>query len=329
MQISDIPSDVQNQFFDSEIKSVKTLSGGLLNQSYSASLQDGNKIVLQKINPLIASSKYDNYHAAYEHLNAVGWNIPSMINPASSKSGVVFADNNGDRWCAFTQLTNSKWDNDPKSVGRLLGKLHKDLSTLEYTPLGEILIVESDLRVSRLLEVKDSLPSEDAKKLANNLLEKFGQVDSLPQAKEQLIHADCKIDNILFEDGVPYTFIGWKTLMQGNIWFDIGDMMRSIAKTQHTLNSKISCKDISEFMESYHAINDLGIGYQEFKQKALLSAQHVTIVLAIRYATDYQDGSDGYFAWDNKNFKSRFEHNQARAEQLKHIYNDLAKCLNS
>ena len=322
MQIADIPSDVQKEFFDSEIKSVSVLSGGLLNKSYSVSLTDGEKFVLQKIKPLIESDLYSNYHAVSSHLKNLDWLTPVMLTPTHPTDKVLFTDGDGNRWCSFTQLENSTWDGDPAPIGDLLGKLHKDLKQLDYTPKGAALITDSQTRLEQLQKAVDHLPTQEAKELADKLLSIFDP-NGLPTAPEQLIHADGKIDNMLFKDGKPYTFIGWKTLKLGNLWFDIGDMMRSIAKTLYIQNGRIDPEDIDKFVHSYHTVNDLGMDYAEFKSKALSAGLHITLELAIRYLADYKDGDDGYFGWDEGNYASRFDSNYAKALQLKRIYNEM------
>jgi len=322
-----IPKVVESEFFDSPIKSVRKLTGGLLNISYSVELEDGRKFVLQKIKPATKTEKYDNYHAVHDHLRGLGWSAPDMTVPASHKTDVVYTQDNGDRWVSFVQLTNSGWNGDSAAIGDLLGKLHRDLKKLDYTPKGEPMI-STDMSgyVDHLREVKGDLPTEEAKRLTNEILQLYTESGHLPEAKSQLIHADCKIDNILHDDGAPYTFIGWKTLMQGNLWFDIGDMMRSIAKTTFVRAGKVDCGGLEQFMKAYYEVNNLGLEYEEFQANAMISVKHITVVLAIRYAADYKDGDEGYFGWDSANYSSRFENNQAKAAQLKTIYEEINQC---
>jgi len=125
---------------------------------------------------------------------------------------------------------------------------------------------------------------------------------------------------MLYRGGQAYTFIGWKTVMKGNPWLDIGDMMRSIAKRQHGMTGEVDHGQFEDFMRSYYSANQLGLDYNVFRTNALAAMRHITIVLAMRYAADYKDADAGYFAWDDSQYHTRSEHNSARAHQLYDIW---------
>jgi len=316
MDPTSLPLDVTGAFFDSDVKNIEVLSGGKMNMSLHVQTVKNETYVLQKINQIASPKNYQDFVEVSRYLNTLGWRIPTMLVVSGSTDTVVFRDAQGDLWCAFEYLPNSTWNGDSATIGRLMARMHADLKRWDYKPKGERMVRPLHSYLEELRDSVPLLPTQSGKLLAESVLRRVDSLGGLPDHELQITHGDCKVTNMLHENGTPYTFIGWKTLMVGNVWFDIGDMMRSIAKTTHKATGSVNPQQLNDFIDGYYSNNHFGYTKQEFRACAYQAMEYYTLVLAGRYLADFEEGTQGYFAWDANEFSSRYEHNIIRAELL-------------
>lgn len=126
----------------------------------------------------------------------------------------------------------------------------------------------------------------------------------------QLIHGDPRLENFLFCDrGNPFCIIDFDTFMAGSIFTDLGDLLRSASIGGGETNLNFSLDTIKKIMKGYNSIANFDKYY--FSQNSLNAFKQMTLELCARFLIDILE--DKYFLWDKEKYKSRKDHNMARA----------------
>ncbi len=107
-------------------------------------------------------------------------------------------------------------------------------------------------------------------------------------AADTLVHGDCKVNNLLFEQDADEVaaVIDLDTVMRGHWAWDFGDLARSAAAA----GSRFDLHRFAAVAEGFVA----GSGLAPDLQPLLLAPRYVTLMLAVRFLTDHLQG-DRYF----------------------------------
>ena len=158
---------------------------------------------------------------------------------------------------------------------------------------------------------------EDLNQLDRTLIERYRKLvdEKAPTGPEQIIHGDCKVNNLLFDlsENKVIRIVDTDTLMWGYPVWDFGDLVRSIAmgiSSDVRLKHRISSV-CNGFFEKF-PVTDAEMEYYAF------APTYMSMMLGVRFLTDHFLG--------NPYFKVNQEgENMVRAlEQF-----ELAKTLNS
>ncbi len=218
-------------------------------------------------------------------------------------------------------------------AGKLLGEFQQLLSDFEAPALHEVIPGFHDLNkrlkaFREAVERASALRRENAKEEIHHIrhledemliVHRLGEEGIIPL---RITHNDTKFNNFLFdENGRALCLIDLDTVMNGYIFYDYGDAIRTLANT---------CS------EDHPILKSVGFDHQLFYHftegywktaKAFLSATEISLLaaspaimtytMAVRFLTD--------FLQDDVYFKIRYpEHNLQRAknqlELLRHIY---------
>lgn len=314
-------------FYNQPIQ-LKEISGGEINQTWLVTEKGGSKTVLQKLNPRLNIAICKDVDIVLRQMSTLGWEVPLIIR---AKNGQLVWRQDSQHasktthWRASSYIpsTESKTSQPSlhafRSYGALLGKLHFSLAQIRHCPEHEIPhFHDTPYHMSRL---KSVLPKLSGKTLgiSKSALNAYESLPQLPFAKPQLIHGDPRTNNMLFRHGKPFTFIDWDTLMIGNPWLDLGDLVRSIVE-KHI--HKVNHQHISAIACSYRAAIFDSTDHQTFTQNSITAAQHLSLELAARYLYDIVD--DMYWHWDTAKFQSRAESNLTRAQTQWQTYKKLS-----
>ena len=129
------------------------------------------------------------------------------------------------------------------------------------------------------------------------LLKKIEMLQSLIPTR--IVHNDLKINNLLFQKNKAVkAVIDWDTIMKGNILYDFGDMVRTMACTENEESTnfekvKINPEYFDQIVEGFSESTFSFLSKVE-KENLLLGAQFIIYEQAIRFLTDYLNGDIYY-----------------------------------
>ena len=158
---------------------------------------------------------------------------------------------------------------------------------------------------------EDSTPLEEISFILSNIekhyLEKEGSL------RNSIIHADPKLQNILFQKGKAIAFIDFDTVMRGSYLIDLGDGLRSLYK----INNKFSEELFSACLKGYRS--EIEIPHTDDEIKSAIGL--FSLELAARYCKNYFDQS--YFPWDQDNYPSVKKQNLENARKCIEYYKTI------
>lgn len=290
---------------------VVVLTDGHINDSFLVRTGDDDGYVLQRINLAVFPDPEgisSNIEALHRHLR--GELVPDPV-PAPD-GGWLLRD--GDQlWRAFGRVPGAGpcRESTPKSAwqaGSFLGRFHARIADFDPTQLAVTLPRFHHLR-SRLDELTSVVAADPCGRVesARDEIDRALDGSSLADVAEDLTskvprhvaHYDAKLDNFLFRDDEAVCLVDLDTLMPGQWFFDVGDLLRTASTT-----APEDCPDaesVSVDSELYDAVID---GYLESMPEGLLTGDErgalhvagalVTYEQALRFLTDWLAG-DRYY----------------------------------
>lgn len=310
-------SEILKQFFvEIQIKEIKPLSGGLINETLLVKTDKG-EFVLQKINQKI----FHNMHALLENKKKVVRHLKRKNFPTANFLETLGHENfciiNANYWqiSEFIPSKNMHQLNEKIAfkTGKLLAEFHHAL--LDF-PINELHCSIPDFhntekRFAQFIETCSKASSERIDIAAEEiefLKENYYKIEPLASAinrKEvpiRVVHNDTKVANILFDNNDnPICFIDFDTLMPGSILHDIGDALRSGAnasnENEKDLNKVIFKKEVyAAFIKGYLSFAKSFISEIELKN-IHLALPLILFEQATRFLEDYLK-NDTYYPVD-------------------------------
>lgn len=314
---SDIPPDVLGNYFGGQKVDASLLGRGEINATYLIR-SSGKKFILQRLSPIFSEKVIEDFDAVTGYLETDGWEVPRMV-PA--KNGhPYYRDNHKGLWRLMTYIGS---DNDMPGAdavertfheyGALLGKLHASLAKFDYRPQFKIPHFHDTVYYAgRLKKVMDELPRND-QPIAGRILAAYDNLPELPAWTEQLLHGDPRTDNMLFRGGEPFTYIDFDTVMFGQVWVDLGDLLRSLAEDQQAKYGSVDASKLGEVIEGYRQAAHSQTDPDQFRRWGMAAMQTIALELAMRYMIDVVE--DYYFSWNAEKFASRRQSHLSRAQE--------------
>jgi len=286
----------------SEVSSAEKISGGKINTTWFVDHRD-KRLILQRIHPDFRPGMIDDSADILTSLRADGWDVPEIL---PTKSGQFSCEDDG-LWRLSTFINSDGQLPSLSSTllyecGALLARLHQSLAKLRRTiPAPIPHYRDSAFHIDYLEKVLPFLTGE-AHALAENVIDAFRD-QSIESASiaPQLIHGDPKLNNMLFRDGRPYTYIDWDTVMSGSPLADIGDFVRSFTKEHPEVDINSS---ITSFCQGYFDTNPLSFtGFDEFSLAAVDAGKIISLENSARFLYDIVD--QFFWEWDEKKYDSQ------------------------
>ncbi|AYD46890.1 phosphotransferase enzyme family protein [Arachidicoccus soli] len=298
---------------------LKKLSTGLINHTYKTTASNGDAFLLQQINtqvfpePLLIQQ---NYQKIQKHLlSHNSFQLPQIV---TTQDGDLIYQDGDSAWRCFEFAKNtysphkSSNANEAWLVANCFGKFSAELSDLEPSTISVVLPGFHDLALRfNQFETALNAASEERKKLVKGLIEKAYEniylVDfykkistTSTQYPLHILHHDCKIANILFNEKTNEIFspIDLDTTQPGLFFSDIGDMVRSMAPNISEGETDLENMILRE--DFYQAIRD---GYltamsnhltKEELENIDLSGKLIVYMQALRFLADYLN-NDVYY----------------------------------
>jgi Ser/Thr protein kinase RdoA (MazF antagonist) len=311
------------------VANIALLKGGMVNSTYLATLQDGRKLVCQTLHSVLTADILRDNAQVCSALSQLGWPMPV---PLLSPSGAPFVEADGKRYRVYDYIAGHMLgqidEATAHALGALLAKLHSDLAKLTpVLPKPATIAHFHDTAhiLSRLRDKEDYFVqySAEAKQLHGQIMAAWADIaQHEDNTSLQLIHGDARVQNFLAAaDGTPLTLIDCDTFMQGSIYVDIGDLLRSLSCDDSATQSQLRPALLEAVLRGYTQAS--GQAYTRLRSHALTGLKRICIELAARFLNDVHD--DCYFGWDNSRYTSRAQNNLARAQGQFAIYQDALK----
>lgn len=224
----------------------KTLSNGLINDTFMVSSKGKARYILQRINTHV----FNNVEALVHNIGLVlpvlnGGGYKKIILSPAKDGAIVFRTAAGEVWRLMTFIEDSHVYNTTgnpevaKEAGRIIGLFHGLLSDFDTTLLKETLADFHDLNF-RFRQFGEALRKakreniEIGKKaidFVNENIVELLKIDfsALPV---RVCHNDTKLNNILFSiDNRALCLIDLDTIMPGIFLYDFGDAIRTVVNS--------------------------------------------------------------------------------------------------
>jgi len=331
-----------NHFVDDDIKSIKRLNSGHINDTFLIKTNLKNQYVLQKFNSLAfkeVESVINNKIIVSEFLNAnnMASHYKSLTFKISNSGKYFYKESNGNYWNMTSYIPDSvvhDFATNSKMVceaGKLYGYFISQTALLSVAKL-KITLPDFHNVPFRFIEFQNALlkASEETKKKAKDLIDfafKFKTEMfklSLLEAKKtfpiRITHNDAKLSNILFDkkfNGIAV--IDLDTVMPGIMLHDFGDSIRSICANAPEDSQNYDALAINlDYYQAFcegHAESTAGTLTIEEIKYLPLAAKTITFIMGLRLLTDYLN-NNVYYKVDYQ------EHNLVRAKnQFKLVEN--------
>lgn len=295
------------------------IGSGHINRTYLLSSQKAEKFILQNINIQVFKNPFDianNIQAIADYLKI---NYPHYLfpSPITTLAGELMFAHGNDYWrllpfvdntTAFDTLSDTK---QAYEAAKQFGKLSRLLNNFDTSLLKPTIPGFHDLawryeQFTFALIKADVKLKEKAKHQIETALHHHYLVDyykSFEHSKSfpnRVMHHDTKISNVLLHtaDFNGVCVIDLDTLMPGKFISDLGDMMRTYLcafSENETDLSKINIR-LTYFkatIEGY--LSEMaGILTETEKELILFSGKYIIYMQALRFLTDYLNGSIYY-----------------------------------
>jgi Ser/Thr protein kinase RdoA (MazF antagonist) len=316
--------------FDDSI-SIKPIDNGLINSTFEINNQ-GKRYILQKINTHIFKNPdaiIENHCKVNEILRQNNYPKICIDIIHNCEGDLLTKTPNGEAWRLMSFVESSQTllkITSPKTAEKAALAFAEFYLCLNQKSvnLQEVLpnFLDFELRINDYNKAlaNTTIELKENAKEAIQFVEKYKELPlqwinwtKNHELPSRIIHADPKISNILFDENEnAICIIDLDTLMNNTLLYDFGDMARSYTnRLQEDDASQINNFDA----QVYEALkNGFLQPLQHFLEKIELenldyAAQVVIYIQAIRFLTDYLDGSI-YYSVKYENHNLDRTHNQ-------------------
>ena len=327
----------------------KTVSNGLINDTWFLLDQDLPVYVLQRINTDVFTnfeSLSGNIEKILPLLNAPDYQKITLVH--THEGNAFYTSDDRNVWRIMTYVSGSKVFNttdDPEiafEAGRIIGKFHRLLQDFDTRTLGITLPRFHDVHF-RHEQFKAALKNADTdkKELAKDAIGFVHEhIDTLlditfDRLPVRVCHNDTKLNNILFSsENKALCLIDLDTLMPGSFLYDFGDAVRTLvnpAPEDETQLDKIQFnmelfEAFSQGLAQHKAIFSQG----EIEQMPL-GAPLMPFLHGIRALTDFLENNRYYkVQYETQNLdrcKSLFRFSQLAFDRMEDMRESIEKNL--
>jgi len=343
--------------FNVKTLKLEQIGSGHINRTYLLSTQNGEKYILQNINTEVFNDPFAIAHNIKAVADYLKKNYPDYLFPASKPTltGDLMFVHGDDYWrllpfvddtTAFDTLSYPK---QAYEAAKQFGKLSRLLANFDTSLLKPTISGFHDLswryeQFAFALSKADEQLKIETKHEIETALQHHYIVDyfkSFEQSKNfpnRVMHHDTKISNVLLNatsfNGV--CVIDLDTLMPGKFISDLGDMMRTYLcafSENETDLSKINIRlDYFRATIEGYLSEMAGILTETEKELILFSGKYIIYMQALRFLTDYLNGSIYYpISYPEQNLdrtKNQFKLLSELSENEKLLQGIIEECLN-
>ena len=294
---------------------------GLINKSWLVVMPDGERRVLQRVNPMFPAGINDDIDAVTRHLESKKLLTPRLI---PTPDGALTLETNGINWRQLTYIRGRTFEalvnsHQANEAGALLGRFHAAVDGLEYSFANARLGVHDTITHiasvgAALKQHEDHAEFSRVQTLADEVFDLANQLPDLGDQPDRIVHGDPKVSNVVFSEDTnnALCLIDLDTLGRMPIALELGDAFRSWCNplAEDEPGAEFSLPIFHSAIAGYaHETKNL---LTESEWRRIPAATFtIAVELAARFCADALNES--YFGWDATHFQSASQHNQARA----------------
>jgi Ser/Thr protein kinase RdoA (MazF antagonist) len=299
---------------------IRAAASGLINRTWHVESRAGERLILQRVNPIFPAEINADIDALTRHLAAQGQTTARVVPTAG---GRLWLEHGEAVWRVLTEIRGITRDalGGPRQAGeagRVLAEFHRAVADFDRTFSNARLGVhDTAAHVAKLRHAlaahRDHRDFAAISPLAEDVLERASRLPALPTAPDRVVHGDPKVSNIVFDAATDAALclIDLDTLTRMPVALELGDAMRSWCNPQ--------LEDAATANFSQPLFDAAVAGYARAAKGLLSDAEWsaipdatltITVELAARFCTDAL--AERYFLWDPERYPSASAHNQAR-----------------
>ena len=300
---------------------VEPVDSGLINRTFLVTGADGQRHILQWVNPTFTTAVNADIEAITTHVAGRGLLTPRLLRTSGGKLWVPAAEGH---WRMLTWIdghTVHRAASDPLAheAGRMLGRFHAAVADFNQPFQSRRPGVHDSARHFKYL--RDTLAqrtghprSATVAALGEDILRFAAMLPALPSLPERVVHGDPKISNVLFERGTDRALcmVDLDTVSRMPLPLELGDALRSWCNLagEDSRTAEFSVSRFTAALTGYGSAAATLLSAPEIH--ALIPATRlIQIELAARFCADALN--EDYFAWDAARFSSHSEHSEVRA----------------
>ena len=269
---------------------IERIATGRINAAFLV----GGTHVLQRINGDIFPDPRALLRNA-EKIAAVAGKL--IVRHLPSKHGEpCWSDQDGEVWRVYPHVPSRNFDTLPDALLNPVGTIFGDLLSRLRALDGEL-----ETSIPGFHDIQTYLNYLDATRSSSGDADaELEYVDLrrqrlvVSEEKSQIIHGDCKVNNVLFDPTTDKAIkvVDLDTLMRGSASWDFGDLIRSISAGPEELtpDARINIARVEAvargFLSAYGPVSDV--------EEYAAAPAHMSFMLGTRFLTDHFDG-DRYF----------------------------------
>ncbi len=312
--------------FKGEIKSLKPFGGGHINDTYLIETDLKNRYILQKINKNVFKQPLhvvNNIEKLLDHFAAKGIHSLKTYPAKDGKKYVV--DVNQDFWRLYNFIENAESyeviqnKSQAYEAGKAFGAFQSLMLDLNADDFYETIpdFHHLEKRYKKFDIVLASNPKnriQQAEKEIKFALEQRKISDSIlgfianGQLPVRVTHNDCKLNNAMLskQTGKGICVIDLDTVMPGLVLYDYGDMVRTftspVPEDEKDFSKVHLRKEIFEELTKGYLSELSAVLNAAEKENLLLGAKYMTLIMGLRFLTDFIEGDVYYkIKYDNHN----------------------------
>jgi len=318
---------------------VEPLGTGLINETYLVTTVAGEKYVLQCLNPAFDPQINGDIDTLTRHLQTRGAVTQRLVPVSEGRQSAqrLWVELDGRNWRLSTYVAGVCFDrldsaNQAEQAGRLLGRFHRQVSSLDLPIQSDRPRVHDIARHLASLqlaldECKDHHYYDKIAPLAEQVIHAAAGLPDLPELPDRLVHGDPKISNLVFDvdHGAGICMIDLDTLAYMPLPLEMGDAFRSWCnpKGEDERRAEFRIDFFSAAVRGYAAEASSLLEPREW-QAFVPSARTIMVELAARFTRDAL--RESYFGWNSRKFPDRSTHNQVRALGQLNLHTSFCQC---
>ncbi|MFN8259117.1 MAG: aminoglycoside phosphotransferase family protein [Bacteroidales bacterium] len=303
---------------DGKIESAVSYGGGHINDTFRVTASSGSNYILQKINKNVFKTPLNvvnNIEKLLQHFNHIGKNALQTFPAFDGKK--YYLDEQGDYWRLYNFVSDAKSyeviENETQAfeAGKAFGSFLHDTLALNPSEFKETIPNFHHLgkRYEKFRSVIEQNPAkrlDSVKTEVDIALAHFHIAESVEKSiasgelPVRVTHNDTKLNNALFDinTGKGICVIDLDTVMPGLLMYDYGDMVRTFTSPlaeddTHFEKVKMRIEIFKQLTHGYMSELSNAIKKAEI-ENLVLGAKYMTLIMAVRFLTDYIEG-DVYY----------------------------------